>query len=143
MEAIGHITDKIDLIIMGGTFTSRDEEYQTWFVKRCFDAMNGREAPDIETAQEWNEVAEHRCVGLTVETRPDVFDDAQIERSMLLGATRVELGVQILDDDILNSVERGHGVKEVIEGTQRCKGHGLKICYHIMPDSLVPIQRTI
>ena len=133
LEAIGHITDKIDLIIMGGTFTSRDEEYQTWFVKRCFDAMNGREAPDIETAQEWNEVAEHRCVGLTVETRPDVFDDAQIERSMLLGATRVELGVQILDDDILSSVERGHGVKEVIEGTQRCKDHGLKICYHIMP----------
>lgn len=133
LEAIGHITDKIDLIIMGGTFTSRDEEYQTWFVKRCFDAMNGRDAPDIRTAHEWNEVAEHRCVGLTVETRPDVFDDTQIERSMELGATRVELGVQILDDEILRSVERGHGIKEVIEGTKRCKDHGLKICYHIMP----------
>lgn len=133
LEAIGHITDKIDLIIMGGTFTSRDEDYQTWFVKRCFDAMNGREAPDMDTAQEWNEIAEHRCVGLTVETRPDVFDDAQIERSMRLGATRVELGVQILDDDILAAVERGHGIKEVIEGTKRCKDHGLKICYHIMP----------
>ncbi len=133
LEAIGHTTDKIDLIIMGGTFTSRDEEYQTWFVKRCFDAMNGRDAPDIQTAHEWNETAEHRCVGLTVETRPDVFDDVQIERSMALGATRVELGVQILDDDILRSVERGHGIKEVIDGTKRCKDHGLKICYHIMP----------
>lgn len=133
LEAIGHMTDKIDLIIMGGTFTCREEEYQEWFVRRCFDAMNGRDAPDIETAHEWNETAEHRCVGLTVETRPDVFDDSQIERSMMLGATRVELGVQILDDDILKAVDRGHGVKEIVEGTKRCKDHGLKICYHIMP----------
>ena len=133
LEAIGHTTDKIDLIIMGGTFTSRDADYQTWFVKRCFDAMNGRDAPDIPTAHLWNETAEHRCVGLTVETRPDVFDDAQIERAMELGATRVELGVQILDDEILESVDRGHGVQEVIDGTRRCREHGLKICYHIMP----------
>ncbi len=133
LEAIGHRTDKIDLIIMGGTFTSRDPEYQDMFVRRCFDAMNGRDAPDTATAQEWNETAEHRCVGLTVETRPDVFTDEQIERSMELGATRVELGVQILDDGILASVDRGHGVKEVIDGTKRCKDHGLKICYHIMP----------
>lgn len=133
LEAIGHITDKIDLIIMGGTFTSREIDYQTWFVKRCFDAMNGRDAPDVATAHEWNETAEHRCVGLTVETRPDVFDDSQIETSMSLGATRVELGVQILDDEILKFVERGHGVKEVVECTKRCKEHGLKICYHIMP----------
>ncbi len=133
LEAIGHVTDKIDLIIMGGTFTSREEEYQTWFVKRCFDAMNGKDAPDISTAHEWNENAKHRCVGLTVETRPDVFDNIQIERSMALGATRVELGVQILDDEILKFVERGHGIKEVIECTKRCKDHGLKICYHIMP----------
>ncbi len=133
LEAIGHITDKIDLIIMGGTFTCREEDYQIWFVKRCFDAMNGKEAPDLRTAQEWNETAEHRCVGLTVETRPDIFDDAQIERSLMLGATRVELGVQILDDEILKFVERGHGIKEIIDGTKRCKSHGLKICYHIMP----------
>lgn len=133
LEAIGHKTDKVDLIIMGGTFTSRDPEYQTWFVRRCFDAMNCKDAPDVETAQKWNEMSEHRCVGLTIETRPDVFTNEQIERSMHLGATRVELGVQILDDEILTAVHRGHGVTEVIEGTKRCKDHGLKICYHIMP----------
>lgn len=133
LEAIGHKTDKIDLIVMGGTFTSRDPEYQTWFVKRCFDAMNHRDAPDIGTAQNWNETSEHRCIGLTIETRPDVFTDEQIERSMSLGATRVELGVQILDDDILAAVHRGHGIAEIIEGTKRCKDHGLKVCYHIMP----------
>ncbi|MBE6516632.1 MAG: tRNA uridine(34) 5-carboxymethylaminomethyl modification radical SAM/GNAT enzyme Elp3 [Thermoplasmata archaeon] len=133
LEEIGHRTDKIDLIIMGGTFTCREPDYQEWFVRRCFDAMNGRDAPDIETAQHWNSVAEHRCVGLTVETRPDAFDDEQIARAMALGATRVELGVQILDDDILMSVNRGHGVREVIECTERCRRNGLKVCYHIMP----------
>ena len=84
LTEIGHKTDKIDLIIMGGTFTCREPEYQEWFVTRCFDAMNGRDAPDLATAQEWNTESEHRCVGLTVETRPDVFDDSQIERAMSL-----------------------------------------------------------
>ena len=130
---IGHQTDKIDLIIMGGTFTCRDPEYQEWFVRRCFDAMNGIDSITLEEAQALNEVSEHRCVGLTVETRPDVFDDIQIERAMRLGATRVELGVQILDDDILDKVERGHRTDAVRDCTRRCKDHGLKVCYHLMP----------
>ena len=133
LGAIGHKTDKIDLIIMGGTFTSRDPEYQEWFVRRCFDAMNGKDSKNIEAAHLMNETSEHRCIGMTVETRPDVFNDEQINRMMALGATRVELGVQILDDDILKAVNRGHGVKEVIEATKRCKRHGMKVCYHIMP----------
>ena len=133
LEAIGHKTDKIDLIIMGGTFTSRDAEYQEWFVRRCLDAMNGVDSETLEEAQSRNRDAEHRCVGLTVETRPDVFDDVQIERAMLLGATRVELGVQILDDEILASVNRGHGVREIRECTARCRERGLKVCYHVMP----------
>ena len=130
---IGHLTDKIDLIVMGGTFTCRDPEYQEWFVRRCFDAMNGVDSTTLGEAQALNEVSAHRCVGLTVETRPDVFDDDQIERSMRLGATRVELGVQILDDDILDRVDRGHRTDAVRDCTKRCKDHGLKVCYHLMP----------
>lgn len=133
LTAIGHKTDKIDLIIMGGTFTSRDREYQEWFVKGCLDAMNGVVSPDLKEAQISNETAAHRCIGLTVETRPDVFGDEQIELAMMLGATRVELGVQILDDEVLSISKRGHGVKEVIDCTRSCKEHGLKVCYHIMP----------
>lgn len=133
LTEIGHQTDKIDLIIMGGTFTCRDPEYQEWFVRRCFDAMNGVDSLTLGEAQALNELSEHRCVGLTVETRPDVFDDAQIERSMRLGATRVELGVQILDDDILDHVDRGHRTDAVRDCTKRCKDHGLKVCYHLMP----------
>ena len=133
LTAIGHKTDKIDLIIMGGTFTSRDREYQEWFVKRCLDSMNPEISSDLRGAQTLNETSEHRCVGLTVETRPDVFDDEQVELAVLLGATRVELGVQILDDDVLSISKRGHGVKEIIRSTRSCKDHGLKVCYHIMP----------
>jgi len=118
---------------MGGTFTSRDREYQEWFVMRCLDAMNGAESSDLKEAQRKNETSEHRCIGLTVETRPDVFGDEQVELAMALGATRVELGVQILDDGILSISKRGHGVKEIIDSTRSCKSHGLKVCYHIMP----------
>lgn len=133
LTAIGHKTDKIDLIIMGGTFTSRELEYQEWFVRRCFDAMNGKDSDELSEAQALNEVSEHRCVGLTVETRPDVFDTVQIEAAMRMGATRVELGVQILDDAVLEGVERGHGIQATLDCTKNCKEHGLKICYHIMP----------
>ncbi len=133
LTAIGHKTDKIDLIIMGGTFTSREWDYQEWFVRRCFDAMNGCVSETVEEAQKINETAAHRCIGLTVETRPDVFLNDQIEAAMRLGATRVELGVQILDDKVLEGVERGHGIAAVIESTKECKDHGLKVCYHIMP----------
>lgn len=134
LEEIGHDTDKIDLIIMGGTFTSRNLQYQEWFVKRCLDAMNGTASPDLESAQELNSRSKRRCIGLTVETRPDYFrKKEQIGRMMLLGATRVELGVQILDDRVLGNVERGHGVAEVIESTRECRDLGLKVCYHLMP----------
>jgi len=133
LRAIGHKTDKVDLIIMGGTFTSRPAEYQDWFVRRCFDAMNGAESPDIESAHALNESAGARCVGLTVETRPDWFLEEQVERSMALGATKVEFGVQVLDDGILRAVRRGHLVKEVVEATEMSKDAGLKVAYHMMP----------
>ncbi|MCQ2084667.1 MAG: tRNA uridine(34) 5-carboxymethylaminomethyl modification radical SAM/GNAT enzyme Elp3 [archaeon] len=134
LEEIGHDTDKIDLIIMGGTFTSRNPQYQEWFVQRCLEAMNGHASPNLEMAQEENSHSKRRCIGLTVETRPDYFcKPEQIERMMALGATRVELGVQILDTDVLNGVERGHGVEEVIKATRVCRDHGLKVCYHLMP----------
>ena len=134
MEDTGHDASRVDLIIMGGTFTSRQKQYQEWFVKRCFDALNGRDSSSLEEAKTLNETSEHRVVGLTVETRPDYFTKkSQIDEMMALGATRVELGVQILDDDILKGVNRGHGVKEVIEATAACMDAGLSVCYHLMP----------
>ncbi|MCX6651226.1 MAG: tRNA uridine(34) 5-carboxymethylaminomethyl modification radical SAM/GNAT enzyme Elp3 [Methanomassiliicoccales archaeon] len=133
LEAIGHHTDKVDLIIMGGTFTSRPAEYQEWFVHRCFEAFNDRESASLEEAHQLNEGAERRVIGMTVETRPDALTLDVARECMRLGTTRVELGVQILDDDILRAVNRGHGVKEVAEATRTARDLGLKVCYHIMP----------
>ncbi len=133
LRAIGHSTDKVDLIIMGGTFTSRPGDYQDWFVSRCFDAMNGSDSSDLESSQVKNESARSRCTGLTIETRPDWFGPAQVENSLRLGATKVEFGVQILDDKVLDGVKRGHHVKEVVDATKRSKDAGLKVAYHMMP----------
>ncbi len=133
LRAIGHSTDKVDLIIMGGTFTSRPDDYQNWFVKRCFDAMNSKDSPDLESAQVMNESAKARCIGLTVETRPDWFNGAEVSHALALGATKVELGVQILDDGVLEGVKRGHHVREVVNATKTSKDAGLKVAYHMMP----------
>ena len=133
LSAIGHRTDKVELIIMGGTFTARDHGYQQWFVKRCFDAMNGSESAGLEPSQLANEGAPSRCVGMTVETRPDWFLEEHIDRSMRLGATKVELGVQVLDDAVLEGVKRGHDIDSVAVATKRARDAGLKVCYHVMP----------
>lgn len=133
LEAIGHHTDKVDLIIMGGTFTSRLPEYQEWFVRRCFEAFDGRDSSSLEEAHQLNEGAERRVIGMTMETRPDALTFEVAKECMRLGTTRVELGVQVLDDDILRAVNRGHGVKEVAEATRTARDLGLKVCYHVMP----------
>ena len=133
LQIIGHQTEKVDLIIMGGTFTSRERAYQDEFVKRCFDGLNGETSETLTEAQTRNENSEHRCIGMTVETRPDQFTTEICENVRRLGTTRVEFGVQILDDTILASVNRGHGVSAVTDGTRVAKDAGIKVCYHVMP----------
>ncbi len=133
LNAIGHPTDKIDLIIMGGTFPARDFIYQRWFIKRCYDALNGYDARNLEEAKKINEKAKNRCIGLTIETRPDWCQLQHVELMLELGATRVEIGAQIIDDRVLYEMERGHTVNDIIEATKIAKDAGLKVCYHIMP----------
>jgi len=133
LEAIGHSTDKVDFIVMGGTFTSRLLEYQQWFIKRCYDALNREESHNLERAKKKNETAPSRCIGLTVETRPDWFCLQHVDNVLYLGATRVELGVQSVYDDVLYNMNRGHTVSDTINATRIAKDAGLKVCYHIMP----------
>lgn len=130
---MGHPTDKVELIVMGGTFLAQPVDYQYAFIKGCYDAMNGMEATTLEDAKRINETAAHRVTGLCIETRPDWCGRAEIERMLEFGTTRVELGVQTLDDDIYRLVWRGHGVKEVAEATARLRNHGFKVYYHWMP----------
>lgn len=136
LESCGHATEKIELIVMGGTFSAHPKNYQNWFLRRCFFALNSRKAKsgsleDLKTA---NEKSKHRVVGLTLETRPDFIDASEVQNFLRLGATRVEIGVQNLDDKILAISKRGHGVAESIEAIRLLKNAGLKVGVHLMPN---------
>lgn len=133
LETIGHDTSKIDLIVMGGTFTAREPDYQTSFVKGCLDGMNRTVSQSLESSIEANETADRRCVGITVETKPDWFMKKDIDLALSYGTTKVELGVQVVNEKILRMNGRGHGIKEIIESTKLSKDSGLKIVYHVMP----------
>lgn len=159
MEGNGHPTDKIELIIKGGTWSSYPIDYQQWFVQQCFLAMNETgvttRALDytdsdpfnrfVGTEKEsWsaekllhehliNETAPHRCIGLTIETRPDFISIKEIQRLRILGVTRVELGVQTTDDTVLALIKRGHTTDHTIRATKLLKDAGLKVDYHLMP----------
>lgn len=132
-KAMGHPTDKIELIIMGGTFLAYPHEYQYKFIKKCYDALNSSRSKNLEQAKKRNEKAQHRCVALCIETRPDFCSDEDIKRMLEFGCTRVELGVQAVDDKIYKINKRGHTVKQVIEATKRLKDAWFKVFYHIMP----------
>lgn len=133
LQAIGHRTDKVDLIVIGGTFTGHEASYREAFVKGCLDAMNGFAASSLVEAQSANEVAPSRCVGLTIETKPDVFAGPEVEHSLALGATRVELGLQSTHDDVLTRVHRGHTDAQSRAAMKRAKDAGLKVGVHMMP----------
>ena len=131
-KIMNHPTSKIELIIMGGNFLQYNPVYQRNFVKKCYDALNGKKSKTLEEAKRLNQKAKHRCVALCIETRPDFCDDKNIKKILDWGATRVELGVQCLDDKIYKKVNRGHIVKDVIDATKRLKDSGFKVGYHMM-----------
>lgn len=131
-KAMNHPTDKVELIIMGGTFLEYPEDFQNEFIKGCYDALNNKISKNLEKAKKLNEKSKQRCVALCIETRPDRCIQF-IDRIREFGATRVELGVQIIDNKIYEIVKRGHRVKDVINATKALRDAGFKIGYHIMP----------
>jgi len=132
-EAMKHPTDKIELIIMGGTFLQFPRDFQFQFIKACYDALNGVDSETLEEAKKINETAEKRCVAMCIETRPDFCSDEEIKDMLEWGTTRIEIGVQILDDNIYRKINRGHTVQDVIDATKRLKRAGFKLGYHLMP----------
>ena len=147
LEINGHKTDKIELIVMGGTFSFLPKPYQKKFIMRCFQAANqyGKsrksKRQNVKTSidekllaeQKKNETAKHRIIGLTLETRPDYINEKEILNFRFLGCTRVELGVQSTYDDVLILNKRGHLVSETVRATKLLKDAGFKINYHMMP----------
>ena len=131
-QVMNHPTDKIELIIMGGTFLEYPKAFQYKYIKGLYDALNGKVSKNLASAQKLNEKTKHRCVALCIETRPDVCVK-YIDRIRDFGATRVELGVQLPDDKVYKKVKRGHSVKDVIETTRALKDAGFKVGYHFMP----------
>ncbi len=136
LEAIGHPTDKIELLVLGGTWSVYPADYQEWFLKRCLDVMNGFEANSLQEAQIANVSAKHRNVGLVVETRPDTIDRTEIARLRALGVTKVQMGSQSQDDRILVLNKRGHSVEATRKAMGLLRAAGFKTVLHWMPNLL-------
>ncbi len=136
LTAVGHPTDKIELLILGGTFSSYRRDYQEWFVQRCFDAMNEAESTSLDEAHSRNENAPHRNVGLVIETRPDEITPDELAWFRHLGVTKIQMGAQSLDDRILELNARGHTVAETHRATAMLRAAGFKIVLHWMPNLL-------
>ncbi len=136
LEAVGHPTDKIELLILGGTWSAYRRDYREWFLKRCLDALNGVESATLAEAQARNETAPHRNVGLVVETRPDHVTPREIAHLRQLGVTKVQLGAQSLDDRILALNRRGHTVADLRRAVALLRAAGFKIVLHWMPNLL-------
>jgi elongator complex protein 3 len=132
LEAIGHPTSKVEVIVMGGTFPARPRGYQEEVLRGIYDGLNGVPSPTLAEAVIRNEVAAHRMVGLTVETRPDWCDAKVLPFLLDAGVTRVEVGVECLHDDVLEAVGRAHDAGDVARATREARDRGLKVCYHLM-----------
>lgn len=136
LAAVGHPTNKIELLILGGTWSAYRRDYREWFVHRCLDALNGQESATLAEAQRLNETAEHRNVGLVIETRPDHITPKELVHLRMLGVTKVQMGAQSLNDEILLRNQRGHTVEDTRRAVALLRAAGFKIVLHWMPNLL-------
>ncbi|UCC18803.1 MAG: tRNA uridine(34) 5-carboxymethylaminomethyl modification radical SAM/GNAT enzyme Elp3 [Promethearchaeota archaeon] len=134
LEAIGHKVDKIELIIMGGTFLSTNSKYQEEFIKGALEGIIERRVDTLEEAKKLAERSKRRVIGITLETRPDYCKEKDVDHMLNYGTTRVELGIQTVFEDIYKLVKRAHTTEDSIEAIRIAKDAGLKINAHIMPN---------
>lgn len=135
LDAMGHSTDKVELLIIGATWSAYPKKYQEWYVRRCLDALNGgAPAATLEEAQVRNETAPHRCVGMVIETRPDYINLDEVRRLRWLGMTKVQLGAQSTDDHILELNRRGHTIADTRRAVRLLRLAGFKLHLHWMPN---------
>ncbi|TFF84987.1 MAG: tRNA uridine(34) 5-carboxymethylaminomethyl modification radical SAM/GNAT enzyme Elp3 [Promethearchaeota archaeon] len=134
LEAIGHNVDKIELVIMGGTFLSAGEAYQKGFIKGALEAIINKRVDTLEEAKKLAETSKRRIIGITIETRPDYCKRTHVDKMLEYGTTRVEIGIQTVFDEIYQLVNRDHTTQDSIEAIRIAKDAGLKINAHIMPN---------
>lgn len=136
----GHPIDKIEIIILGGTWDHYPLEYQFEYIRDIYYSANvfsepvKRERCSLAKEIEINENAKHRIIGLTIETRPDCITLKQIKKLRKMNVTRVQIGVQHIDNDVLRVIERGCTIEDAIKGTRLLKDNGYKVDWHLMPD---------
>lgn len=133
LESRGHDTGKTEIVVVGGTFPFMPTHYQKQFVKSCYDALNCKKSSTLEEAMAFNEIATKRCVGFTVETKPDFCKESHIDLMLELGVTRIEIGVQSLDNNVYKLTNRGYTVQDVVHAFKVARDAGYKIVAHMMP----------
>eukprot|EP00792_Barthelona_sp_PAP020_P007200 TRINITY_DN3121_c4_g6_i1.p1 TRINITY_DN3121_c4_g6~~TRINITY_DN3121_c4_g6_i1.p1 ORF type:complete len:549 (+),score=126.44 TRINITY_DN3121_c4_g6_i1:28-1647(+) len=142
LEKLGHPIDKVEYVLMGGTFLCLPKKYRDWFVIRMHDALSGHSSATVEESIKFSQFGPHKCVAITMETRPDYCHPEHLDNMLSYGVTRLEIGMQSVFDDVMLFVGRGHGVDEVNRSLEWSKQAGYKIILHMMPNlPTVPLFR--
>ena len=134
LRRLGHDVDKVEFIVMGGTFMSLPVDYRDYFIRNLHDALSGHSSCSVEEAIAYSEQSRTRCIGLTIETRPDYCLRPHLSQMLSYGCTRLEVGVQSVYEDVARDTNRGHTVRAVCESFHLAKDCGFKIIAHMMPD---------
>lgn len=134
LQQLGHSIDKVEFIVMGGTFMALPEEYRDYFIRNLHDALSGHRSSSVSEAVEWGERGKVKCIGITIETRPDYCLPRHLDDMLAYGCTRLEVGVQSTYEDVARDTNRGHTVRAACECFQMSKDTGYKVVTHMMPD---------
>jgi len=151
LKNIGHNIEKVELLVLGGSWSAYTQDYQLWFVTQCYKAMNDvaedsteyiSPKEDYESEVSFfnlekehlrNETAYCRNVGLVLETRPDLITEEKVIHLRKLGATKIQIGIQSLNNRILKANNIGRKVKDVKKAIRLLRLAGFKIHGHWMP----------
>ncbi|NP_001001215.1 elongator complex protein 3 [Xenopus tropicalis] len=134
LKQLGHSVDKVEFIVMGGTFMALSEDYRDFFIRNLHDALSGHTSNSVSEAVRYSERSNTKCVGITIETRPDYCLKRHLSDMLSYGCTRLEIGVQSVYEDVARDTNRGHTVKAVCESFHMAKDAGFKVVSHMMPD---------
>uniref|UniRef100_A0A8C9TC89 Elongator complex protein 3 n=1 Tax=Scleropages formosus TaxID=113540 RepID=A0A8C9TC89_SCLFO len=134
LKQLGHSVDKVEFIVMGGTFMALPEDYRDYFIRNLHDALSGHTSNSVAEAVRYSERSRTKCVGITIETRPDYCLKRHLSDMLAYGCTRLEIGVQSVYEDVARDTNRGHTVRAVCESFHLAKDAGFKVVAHMMPD---------
>ncbi|KAF8582313.1 histone acetyltransferase ELP3 [Ramaria rubella] len=134
LKSLGHNVDKVEFIIMGGTFMSMPEDYRNKFIAQLHNALSGYTGSDVDEAVKFSEQSKSKAIGITIETRPDYCLRPHLSQMLRYGCTRLEIGVQSVYEDVARDTNRGHTVRAVSESFHLAKDAGFKVVAHMMPD---------